>query len=78
MNFGFGLQKPRDENVIRRILLVMVMFLLVLLIQPASAQQKPLGIFSGQTDVGKVEAPGSVSYETAEQEYIVEGAGSNM
>lgn len=37
-----------------------------------------LGIFDGQTDVGKVKRPGSAQYDPATQQYTVSGAGTNM
>src|SRR6266404_5123771 len=44
----------------------------------ASAQENPLGQFDGQTDVGSPKIPGSASYDAANQEYTVSGAGTNM
>jgi hypothetical protein len=43
-----------------------------------NAQQASLGIFEGQTDVGDVKIPGSLSYDAATQQYTIAGAGNNM
>ena len=42
------------------------------------AQQKQIGIFEGQIDVGDLIHPGSVTYDPASQTYALEGSGSNM
>jgi tricorn protease-like protein len=44
----------------------------------AFAQQKPVGVFEGQADVGGVNHPGSVAYDDAKEEYVVAGSGANM
>jgi TolB protein len=44
----------------------------------SSPRQKPLGLFEGQTDVGKVNQPGSGTYDDAKGEYTVAGSGTNM
>lgn len=45
----------------------------------ARAQQKPLGQFDGQADVGgQLKMPGSASYDAEKQEYTIEGSGANM
>jgi Tol biopolymer transport system component/regulation of enolase protein 1 (concanavalin A-like superfamily) len=41
-------------------------------------RQKPLGLFDGQSDVGKVNQPGSVVYDDDKEEYTVAGSGTNM
>jgi TolB protein len=41
--------------------------------QPAS-----LGIFESQGDIGKVNKPGSATYDSGKQEYAIEGSGANM
>src|SRR6267143_4089639 len=40
--------------------------------------QSPVGIFDGQTDVGRVRSPGSTSYDPQLQTYLVTGSGQNM
>jgi Tol biopolymer transport system component len=44
----------------------------------SAPQQKPLGLFEGQSDVGKVNQPGSAVYDDDKDEYTVAGSGSNM
>jgi Tol biopolymer transport system component len=40
--------------------------------------QSSIAPFDGQTDVGRVSHPGTVSYDAARQAYLVAGAGRNM
>jgi Tol biopolymer transport system component len=42
------------------------------------AQHQQIGLFEGQTDVGDLIHPGSVTYDPASQTYALEGSGSNM
>jgi TolB protein len=44
----------------------------------ASAQSKPLGIFTGHQDVGTVLHPGSAEYDPAHDAYTIAGSGDNM
>src|SRR5258706_11212523 len=44
----------------------------------SAPRQKPLGLFEGQSDVGKVNQPGSVVYDDDKEEYTVAGSGTNM
>lgn len=44
----------------------------------AICQDNPLGQFDGRTDVGLPEINGSASYDAANQEYTLTGAGTNM
>jgi TolB protein len=44
----------------------------------SSPQQKALGLFEGQTGVGKVNQSGSAIYDVEKAEYTVAGSGSNM
>src|SRR5471032_2376369 len=60
----------------RRSLLLLALFTASAM--PSQAQQQPLGIFEGQTDVGKVSRPGSTSYDAATQRYTIAGSGANM
>ena len=41
-------------------------------------QPESLGIFEGQSDIGKVNKPGSAIYDAEKQEYTIEGSGANM
>jgi Tol biopolymer transport system component len=43
-----------------------------------AAAQTPVGRFDAQTDVGQVRPPGSASYDSARQHYVISGAGQNM
>lgn len=47
-------------------------------IGPAAAQSPDLGVFDDNTDVGAVEASGSVQYDPEGQTYRIEGGGANM
>ncbi|HKO15689.1 MAG TPA: hypothetical protein VJU87_05590 [Gemmatimonadaceae bacterium] len=40
--------------------------------------QVPVGIFDGQTDVGRVRAAGSAAYDPQRQSYTISGSGQNM
>ena len=44
----------------------------------ASAQQSPLGLFQGHTDVGQVTKRGSVTYDAGRARYTIAGSGANM
>lgn len=44
----------------------------------AFSQQKSLGQFDAQADVGRVKNPGAATYDAENQEYTVSGSGSNM
>ncbi|WP_310589826.1 TolB family protein [Larkinella soli] len=44
----------------------------------ADAQQKNLGPFEGQADVGRVKRPGSAVYNPETQEFTLVGSGTNM
>jgi TolB protein len=55
-----------------------VLFLFALLCVPTFSQQKPVGVFEANTDVGKVTKPGSASYDATGQTYTLTGSGSNM
>lgn len=79
MSFKFRFDFRRQgKKVIRIVNLFSLMLLLMTGLHEQALGQKSLGVFDGQTDVGKVEAAGSVSYDAEKQEYIVEGGGSNM
>ena len=40
-----------------------------------AAQQKPIGVFDGQSDVGTVSRRGSSSYDAVRQRYTIAGSG---
>ena len=44
----------------------------------ASAQNNPIGIFQGNSDIGKPKNPGSAVYDKTDQSYIIKGAGYNI
>jgi TolB protein len=45
---------------------------------PGLAQEKKLGLFEKNADIGQVKMPGSVEYNEAKQTYTVAGGGENM
>ncbi len=55
-----------------------MIFLLSSLIVPSFSQQKQLGIFESQANIGNVKIPGSVVYDAEEQVFTIEGSGTNM
>jgi TolB protein len=42
------------------------------------SQQKAIGVFDSQSDVGKVNKPGAARYDAAKDEYTIEGSGANI
>src|SRR6266487_4394767 len=44
----------------------------------APVQQASLGLFQGETDVGRVTKRGSVTYDAGQNQYTVAGSGANM
>jgi TolB protein len=44
----------------------------------SAPRQKPLGLFEGQSEVGKVNQPGSGIYDDDKEEYTIAGSGTNM
>src|SRR5207248_11155888 len=44
----------------------------------AMAQQKDLGVFDGQSDIGQVLKPGHATYDAVKQQYTLTGSGTNM
>jgi WD40 repeat protein len=42
------------------------------------SQERPLGAFAGHTDVGNPIRPGLANYDPENQEYYIEGSGTNM
>lgn len=52
--------------------------ILVVLVQPAFAQEEAVGIFDGHTDIGDVVKPGSATYHPETQTYEVAGSGYNI
>src|SRR5258706_2552910 len=57
---------------------VIITLLLISTATHSAPQQKPLGLFEGQSDVGRVSQPGSVVYDDDKEEYAVAGSGANM
>src|SRR5260370_12503036 len=57
---------------------VVITFLIVSTATHSAPRQKPLGLFEGQSDVGKVNQPGSAVYDGEKEEYTVAGSGTNM
>ena len=43
----------------------------------SSSQPESLGIFERQDDIGKVNKPGSATYDAEKQEYTIKGSGAN-
>src|SRR5262245_60581816 len=61
------------------ILILAALLLYVFLANNVSnSQEKPLGAFMGQTDVGDPARPGLATYDPKTQEYAIEGSGANM
>jgi TolB protein len=58
--------------------LVPAVVLLTVLSYPAPAQQKPIGVFSGSSDVGNVKNPGTATYNPNNQQYEIAGSGYNI
>ena len=46
--------------------------------RPPRTENKPIGIFEGQTDVGAAVVPGSSSYNSATKQYTIISAGYNV
>ena len=46
--------------------------------QSAYCQDSKLGLFEKHGDIGAVRKPGSVTYNSKKQEYVIEGSGTNM
>ncbi len=42
---------------------------------PTLAQNRPVGIFDGQQDIGYVKQAGSSTYDSVTQSYLIKGAG---
>ncbi len=58
-----------------------ILFVLTLVISLSAgiyAQQKPLGLFDGNSDVGEVEKAGSATFDEASGQYSLVGSGTNM
>ncbi len=52
--------------------------ILLLAFQPAIFSQQKTGIFENESDVGAVLHSGSTNYNTANQEYVLSGSGTNI
>jgi TolB protein len=55
-----------------------VALLIISTVTHSAPQQKSLGLFDGQTEVGKVNQPGSGIYDDEKAEYTIAGSGTNM
>src|SRR5216683_2864182 len=67
------------KNSLRVLRAVVIITLLIISTAIHSApRQKPLGLFESQSNVGKVNQPGSVVYDDYKEEYTVAGSGANM
>jgi TolB protein len=62
----------------RKFYLLFLMCTALLISQKTSAQDSPIGIFDGQTDVGRVRHAGTGIYDSKMQEYRVSGSGTNI
>ena len=58
--------------------LIIHSFWITIFIIPALSQQKPLGVFDGESDVGKVSKSGSTRFDAQKDEYTIEGSGANI
>ncbi len=63
---------------LRRSLSTIVFLCLVTISAYGQSKTVPLGIFTGQTDIGPSAHPGSVEYDAARQTYLITGGGANM
>ena len=52
--------------------------LLMIMSQTVFSQQKSLGVFEGQTDIGPVLHPGTATYKPTTQTYELSGSGTNI
>src|SRR5215510_1915310 len=50
----------------------------VILLTAVALAQNPVGVFDGQTDVGRVQKAGSAQFDPRYQEYRISGSGQNM
>ncbi|SRR6266542_73260 len=57
---------------------ILMRALSVALFSGIAGAQNPVGIFDAQTDVGRARGPGSASYDSQRQTYLVAGSGQNM
>jgi TolB protein len=55
-----------------------VLFMMIPNPSSAQLQDKQSGLFEGHTDIGNVEQPGSVDYDSEKQEYTISGSGVNI
>ena len=60
------------------ILFLIIFSALLIVAQPNFSQQSSLGAFADQSDVGNPIRPGQTTYDGNEEEYTIEGAGTNM
>ncbi|HSE18553.1 MAG TPA: hypothetical protein VLB46_15975 [Pyrinomonadaceae bacterium] len=55
-----------------------ILFLIAIATLLIASQQKPVGVFVDQSDVGNPLHMGRTTYDSDKQEYTIEGAGTNM
>ncbi|PWT92358.1 MAG: biopolymer transporter TolR [Blastocatellia bacterium] len=65
-------------NKTRILQLILVTLIVLMSSNKTLSQQTSLGAFGGQTDVGSPVHSGGASYDTENQEYTIEGSGTNM
>ncbi len=58
--------------------LILLSFRLLFPASLAYYQDSKLGLFEKHDDIGAVRKPGSVTYDSKKQEYVIEGSGTNM
>lgn len=64
---------------LKKLLCFFIFFLASLILSNSSyGQNKPLGIFEGQSEVGPVLLKGDVEYNTKTKQYIVSGSGADV
>jgi hypothetical protein len=56
----------------------LIILILCCMVNIASGQNNPVGIFQGNSDIGNPKKPGSAIYNDADQSYIMKGAGYNI
>ncbi|HAF15165.1 MAG TPA: biopolymer transporter TolR [Blastocatellia bacterium] len=73
--------KNRISQSLKAVVIITLLIISALIISAgthSSPRQKSLGLFEGQTDVGKVNQSGSGIYDDEKAEYTVAGSGTNM
>ena len=55
-----------------------LLFICILMFSPFLFSQNMIGLFEKHQDIGEVSLPGSVSFNSEDQEYLIESSGENM